>query len=385
MRIFGLLLLTSALGLAVLTSCETAPPQNEARLEQPDERAARDGADTDPTDPMLSVNTLHPAPADYALTRIGTDEYPIPLYAKFLEGVRICLDPGHGGDAHKRAFKRGPTGVREAEMNLRVAAYLRDFLEVVGARVKLTRTGDTDLSLEARADTADNWDADIFISLHHNASSRASANFTTVWYHAGVDFRPSNLDLARYLSEGLHDHFALSEITDVPLKSDQLMYASGFGVLRYADTTAALTESSFFSNPEEEQRLRDPEYNLREAYALFVGLARYAASGLPRATLVEPADGVLSDDANAVLFELDDGLRARGSWGAERQMILSDTVAVRINGVLSPHEFEDAGADGYRLTALLPTDLPEDEVTVDVQFMNKNKNSVINPVFVLRR
>jgi len=79
-------------------------------------------------DPMLSVNTLIDAPDDYAARRVGTDAYPIPTYAKFLKGVKICLNPGHGGDADQRGFKRGPTGVREAEMNLRVARYLRDFL-----------------------------------------------------------------------------------------------------------------------------------------------------------------------------------------------------------------------------------------------------------------
>jgi hypothetical protein len=100
-------------------------------------------------DPMLSVNTLHDAPEDYARTRIDSADYPVPLYAKYLKGVRICLNPGHGGDAHQRGFKRGPTGVREAEMNLRVALFLRDLLEHVGAEVLMTRTEDVDFTLPA--------------------------------------------------------------------------------------------------------------------------------------------------------------------------------------------------------------------------------------------
>jgi len=332
-------------------------------------------------DPMVSTDTLLPAPPDYALQRIGTPDYPVPPYAKYLKGVRICLDPGHGGDAAKRGFKRGPTGVREAEMNLRVAQYLRDLLEHVEAEVRLVREEDVDLSLEARANVATEWGADLFISCHHNAVGKPEVNYTTVWHHADVDYRPANLDLARHLCRGLMQSLDFEQITAVPLKSDQLMYAGGFAVLRHAQVTAALCESSFFTNPEEEQRLRDPEHNLREAYGMFLGLAWYAYGGLPRARLIEPEDGVLrADGERRLVFELDDGLRARGAWGAERQMVFSDTIAVRLNGARLPHSFTN---EGYVLTADLPDELTVGEHAVTVHFANMFKNSVINPHFVL--
>lgn len=331
-------------------------------------------------DPQLSVNTLHPAPDDFALRRLGSDEYPIPNYARFLKGVRICLDPGHGGDAHRRGFKRGPTGVREAEMNLRVANYLRDFLESVGAVVKLTREEDVDSSLRERAKAATHWGADLFISLHHNAIGRKSVNYTTVWYHGGVDARPSGLDLARYLSYGLHDALAFPDIATVPLKSDQLMFESGFGVLRHADVTSALTETSFFTHPGEEQRLRDPNHNLREAWGLFVGLARYAASGLPRVELVEPAEGV-ARPGDTLVFKLSDGLRERKAWGSDRSMILAETIQVTVGGVEVPHTFTNKG---YRLTAEIPQNVASGEAPIEVRFHNKMKNAVINPLMKIR-
>jgi N-acetylmuramoyl-L-alanine amidase len=370
---------------------------------------------------MTAINTLIPAPEDFATQRVGSDEYPIPPYARFLEGVRICLDPGHGGDAHKRGYKRGPTGVREAEMNLRVAQYLREFLEAAGAEVRLTREGDVDISLADRAAIANEWGADLFISLHHNAiGNKPHVNYTTVWYHNDVNYRPSNLDLARYLCYGLYDSIALAQVTDVPLKSDQLMYESGFAVLRHADVTAALTESSFFTNPEEEQRLRNPDYSLLEAYGLFVGLAKYAAAGLPKAYVIEPEDAVVaprsviprsaldpyviprsaSDEESGsgigqtissgqspagppgLVFELDDGLRARKAWGHDRQMILTDTVAARVDGQPVSHGFSDDG-ERYLLTVPLPDDLPSGEHHVEVHFENMNKNSVLNPHFTI--
>lgn len=333
-------------------------------------------------DPMTAVNTLIEAPPDFVAQRLASGDYPIPPYAKFLAGVKICLDPGHGGDAHQRGYKRGPTGVREAEFNFRVASYLRELLTSTGAEVLLTREGDVDVSLEDRAAIANEWNADLFISLHHNAiGNKPQVNHTTVWYHADVDYRPSNLDLARYLCDGLYDALALPEITAVPLKSDQLMYPGGFGILRHARVTAALCETSFFTNPEEEQRLRQPEYNLREAYGLFIALAKYAAAGLPRARLVEPADGVLPLDAGRKLvFALDDGLRGRKSWGSERQMILSDSITARIDGQLVPLSFEN---EGYRLTLEVPDDLTPGSHAVEVQFQNMNKNSVLNPHFTI--
>ncbi|MFH1747172.1 MAG: N-acetylmuramoyl-L-alanine amidase [Planctomycetota bacterium] len=332
-------------------------------------------------DPMLSVHTLLPEPNNFLEQRIGSNEYPIPPYAKYLAGVKICLDPGHGGDAHKAGFKRGPTGVREAEMNLRIARYLQALLETTGAEVLLTRDGDEEVSLADRAAIANEWGADLFISLHHNAiDNKPQVNRTSVWYHSDVDYRPANLDLARYLWHGLHDSLALPQITGVPLKSDNLMYDRGFGILRHADVTAALCESSFFTNPDEEQRLRDPEYNLLEAYGIFIGLAKYAYAGLPRVNVTGLVAGISTGEPDQLFLELDDGLRARKSWGSERQMILTSSITIRIDGEHVPYTFIN---DGYILRVELPTPLQPGPHAVEVQFQNMFKNSVLNPHFVI--
>lgn len=333
---------------------------------------------------MTSVDTLRSAPADYAKKRLGSKEFPTPPEAKYLKGLKICLDPGHGGDAHKAGFKRGPTGVREAEINLRVGQYLRDLLVASGAEVKLTRESDVDSELAARANIANEWGADLFVSLHHNAIDKPETNYTTVWYHADVDHSPAGLDLARQLCDGLYDALALPQITAVPLKSDQLMYKTGFGVLRAATVPACLTETSFYTNPDEEQRLRDPKYNLREAYGLYRALARYAFGGLPRVKLLNPSDGVIRSNSpgGAMLeFELDDGLRGRKAWGHERQMILSDSVVVTLDGGRISHEFTN---EGYRLRATLPPNLAPGEHRVRVMFANINKHSPLNPDWAIR-
>lgn len=330
----------------------------------------------------VSDNTLLPAAPDFAHTRIGADTYPIPKYAKFLEGLRICLDPGHGGDAHKPGYKRGPTGVREAEMNLRVARYLREFLTHAGAQVRLTRDDDVDLSLKERADIANSWLADIFISLHHNAiANKPTTNYTTVWYHGDINDHPASVDLARYLCQGLLDELDVDQHAGVPLKSDQLMYASGFAVLRHAKVTAALCESSFYTHPQEEQRLRNPEYNLREAYGIFLGLARYAAGGLPAVGIPQDSTGasLLPNDGSVVL-QLDDGLRSRKAWGYQRNKILLDSISVKLNDSPLPFEFDSTR---YLLKVTLPPDLKNGGHTLRVHFENMYKNSVLNPMVTI--
>lgn len=267
----------------------------------------------------------------------GTPTFPIPAYAQFLKDVRIVIDPGHGGRGDSPNFKRGPTGLREAEVNLTVSKYLRDFLEAVGAKVTLTRTRDVYLDpknnndLRLRAERANRANADLFISVHHNAAGSESPNYSLIFYHREGADSPASLSAARYLLTGLNDSMRLEQHVECAIRSDSTLYDSGLAVLRHAKVPAVLTESSFFSNPDEENRLRDPVYNRREAYGLFLGLARWAQAGLPRVEQVDPPRGVRSAN-DVVWIELYDGLTGRGVAGPTMETIRWDTVRVRRNG-----------------------------------------------------
>ncbi len=267
--------------------------------------------------------------------RHGKIDLPRHPAEKHLQGWVIVLDPGHGGEAHKEGYKRGPTGVREAEMNWRVGKLLERLLVDAGAHVTLTRHGDEFVSLKDRAEVANNLErpdggrgADLFISLHHNASSRESANFSSVWYHGQVNVSESSLDVARYIAHRLGTEMRTNVAVTSPLMSDQLMYAGGFGVLRQCRVPAILCESSFFSNHDEEQRLRDADYNLREAYAIYVGLCEYAYGGRPTQT---PPVVAFDDGTLRISVVLDDGL-PKDWWGHERDRTLSSTLAVYLDG-----------------------------------------------------
>lgn len=286
------------------------------------------------------------APAEFSWTRLPDYDFPIPPYARFLKGVTIVLDPGHVGQRDPGGnWKRGPTGLREAEANLRVALFLREFLAAAGAEVTLTREEDRSLDLPdsedlaSRARVANDLQADAFISIHHNAAARPTANFTTLFYHTSDEHPAANRVLARHILTGLNDALRLETHDACPVKEDRVMYPkAGFGVLRDAHVPAVLTESSFHTNPEEEERLRDPVYNRREAYGLFLGLARWAQAGLPGWQFEAPDTQARNN--SELLVKLDDGLSSRGAWGADRPHMVPETLVVRLGGQPVAYSFD---------------------------------------------
>ncbi len=249
---------------------------------------------------------------------------PVHPAEKYLKGMTIVLDPGHGG-GRTRA-----DGNREADMNFRVGRLLEKLLAGAQANVIMTRDGDHDLSLEARAAIANNAQrpdggkgADLLISIHHNAGGK-SANFSTVWFHGEADWSEPDLDVARYVGHALGEALRTDVGLTSPVMSDQQMYPAGFGVLRHCQVPAILLECSFFSNPEENRRLADAYYNLREAYAVYRGLCQYAYGGRP---ISSPPQASLKDGVLRVETVLDDGLPTDW-WGGDRNRILTSTISV---------------------------------------------------------
>ncbi len=257
----------------------------------------------------------------------------LPSYVKYLRGSKICIDPGHGGDTHKRGFKRGVTYLSEAEVNLRVARYLRDLLLSAGASVTLTREGDTLLSLKERAQMA--GEHDLFLSVHHNWSPNLNSQSTSTWYHLTPDHKPAAIDLARYLQRNVFRELGLSEWpVEGGLMSDGLMYESGFGVLRNLPATVpgVVCEMTYYSNLQMERKLRSLEFNRQEARGLLLGLAEYLYYGIPKAKLNANKPGELH-------FLVYDGLEGRKAW-TKKYKIFSEHIIVRIDGKRVPHTYD---------------------------------------------
>lgn len=263
------------------------------------------------------------------------EQYTIPPYAKNLSGYKIALDPGHGGLAHLPGYKRGPTGKREPVMNLNVAQFLKEFLEKAGAHVVLTRTSDYFVSLQDRVDIAAEQECDFLVSLHHNADSKPETNYVSVYYHLHPDYSPLSMDLARNVYFELLSALRLPQVAEDGLLTDRMIYPAGFGLLRRATMPAILLETSFFSNPREEKRLMDWRYNRREAYAIFLGLAKWAAGGIPETELLAPT-GIARDKQPEVVYGLRDGIVERGGRSDGRLLAYSESVSLKLDGKIVP-------------------------------------------------
>ena len=229
----------------------------------------------------------------------------------------IAVDAGHGGEDPGAIGKRG---TREKDVTLQVARRLAERINAEpGMRAVLTRTGDYFLPLRERNRRARINQADMFISIHADAyvsrdvrgssvyvlSSRGASDEAARWLAAkensadligGVSLDDKNqvlasvlLDLSQNAAISASREAAghvLSELDTVGrLKKSDVQHA-GFIVLKSPDVPSMLIETAFISNPEEEQRLRDPGYQRRLAAAIHEGVRKYYYANPPPGTRV---------------------------------------------------------------------------------------------------
>ncbi|MEN8249926.1 MAG: N-acetylmuramoyl-L-alanine amidase [Bacteroidota bacterium] len=193
-----------------------------------------------------------------------------------VKGKVICLDPGHGGTEATDSYRVGPSGEREEWINLRVALHLAKMLEKEGAKVILTRSKDVPVELSVRAKLAIENKADIFISIHHNATADPEVNFPSIYFHANASENLASIQMGKILAKSFRNNFFS---TDAPacLISDHVIFpGSGTRVLRDSyGIPGVIGEASFFSNSEEESRLKDEEYNRKEAESYLIAIKEY--------------------------------------------------------------------------------------------------------------
>jgi N-acetylmuramoyl-L-alanine amidase len=217
--------------------------------------------------------------------------------------ARVVLDPGHGG---KDAGAVGPTGVREKDVTLDVARRAAAVLEGQGLRVSLTRKDDRFVSLEERTALANAASGDLFVSIHCNASEGKGRHGVEVYVldttrdeiaarvaaRENATTQAASAELASILgSMRLADdaqrstRFAqLLERATMAAAGVEVKYAdlfdggvhtAGFYVLVGARMPGVLFETSYLSNPSEEQRLGSADYRQLLADAIVNAVKAY--------------------------------------------------------------------------------------------------------------
>src|SRR6202521_2521828 len=251
-----------------------------------------------------------PAPvkaAPVAALAAKASEQPVPARTgKF----RIVLDAGHGGWDLGTV---GRQGLLEKDLVLDGTQRLGRLLQArLGSEVMFTRSGDTYLPLDQRADFANQTQADLFVSVHANYSSSAASRGVETYY-TNLFSAPGAREVEK------HDDGSFSKLTPVSLSAGGLhekieesrklatsvqrsLYAtlaasspdirnrgikdSAFAVLTGTTMPAILTEISFVSSPADEHNLQSATYRQQIAEALYKGIAGYQQSS-PRAKVAQ--------------------------------------------------------------------------------------------------
>lgn len=243
------------------------------------------------TYPTIINYPLYEYPQDWK--NLETRNAAIEEYSKYLSGKEVFIDPGHGGEDRRNTNKKGD--VVEADVNLRVGVYLKQYLTGAGVEVFMSRESDKTVPLLERSELANNSGADIFVSIHHNAPAAWEndwTNYTSTYYHAketDYEYEPFERDLARYIQRDLsyvmRNPGGLGSFDGT--YSDYNIYpGKGFAVLRNTTIPAVLVECAFHTNRLEELRLNNEEFNRIQAWGIFRGIAKFFRDGFPQIELL---------------------------------------------------------------------------------------------------
>jgi N-acetylmuramoyl-L-alanine amidase len=199
-----------------------------------------------------------------------------------VNGKIIVIDPGHGGSASTDSYRQGPTGEREEWVDLRVGLLLKEILEKKGAKVLMTRSTDVTFPLADRAKLAIDNKADFFVSIHHNATADPSVNFPIIYFHGLSSSNKAGVSFGRQLAKNLAKYMYKSK-TPVSVVSDFTIFSgAGSSVLRGTyGIPGILAEASFFTNPQEEARLKEKEHNYNEALAFALAIEKFFKGTIP--------------------------------------------------------------------------------------------------------
>jgi N-acetylmuramoyl-L-alanine amidase len=260
-------------------------------------------ATTTATVPVQTASRKSDLPEPKAAARNASGERSLTRVLDLKLG-RVVLDPGHGGHD---AGTHGPSGLTEKDLVLDVSQRLATLLQDrLGSEVLLTRNDDTFVSLEGRTKIANDYKADLFLSIHANSSPVKSVTGVETYY---LNFTTSRTALDVAARENATAESSIFDLKDVLEKialkdkiDESREFASRlqtslftltkasaatknrgikkapFVVLIGAQMPSVLAEIGFLTNSSDEALMRKSEHRQKIAEALYKGIAAYADS-----------------------------------------------------------------------------------------------------------
>lgn len=333
------------------TPVTTAPASNNKPVTT--QQVAKPTPSTAPsTTPSATQQTAAPTTATTAQPVVRAD----------LSGKRfivIAVDAGHGGED---PGAMGPNRIREKEVTLSIAKELVAAINAQpGFTGKLTRTGDYFIPLKKRRDLARNMKADLFVSIHADAFTKASARGASVF---ALSQNGATSETARFLAQRENESDLIGGVGDISLDDkDQVLAGvlvdlsmtatlnsslqvghhvlnsmggiahlhkrhveqAGFMVLKSPDVPSILVETGFISNPEEARKLATPAYRKQMAQSVFKGIKQHFYQHPPAGTYVaaQLESGALKDFERQHTVAAGDSLSAIAArYGVSSQRLM---------------------------------------------------------------
>lgn len=268
-----------------------------------------------PIEPVINTSEIaptNPIPPSASLPTPQEEKLPISNKPANQNGARlitIAIDAGHGGED---PGAKGANGSREKDITLAIAKKLKQQVDAEpNMRAILTRDADFFIPLHGRVVKARNMQADLFVSIHADAFVRPDARGSSVFalsekgatsasarYLAkkenesdligGVSLDTRDINLAKTLldlsqTQTISDSLklgklVLGKIGEINTLHKGSVEQAGFAVLKSPDIPSILVETAFISNPEEERKLNDNDYQDKLAAAILTGVKKYFAS-----------------------------------------------------------------------------------------------------------
>ncbi len=179
-----------------------------------------------------------------------------------LSGIKILLDPGHGGE---ELGAKGPTGYPEKDVNLVVSKLLEAELVRRGAIVYLTRESDKNVSLQERVDKINKLKPAIALSIHYNALPDSgdainTSGVSTFWYN------PQAHNLAVFLQ-----NYLVKKLN----RPSYGVFWNNLALTRPHTSVSVLLELGFMINPDEFEWIIDPQQQKRLVSAIADGVTEW--------------------------------------------------------------------------------------------------------------
>jgi N-acetylmuramoyl-L-alanine amidase len=210
------------------------------------------------------------------LNKQGDKELTFLLRKNTIVGKLIVIDPGHGTartGSSSDPGAIGSTGLMERDVVMDISSKVAAILTGKGANVVLTRNGtSTNLDLDGRINLANSLNADLFISIHANASLNKSMMGSSTYYYAPYSDpflgsqRAERIRLAQLIQQSLVSHGGRPNLGIIE---------NSFKVIRETNMPSVLVETAFISNATEEKLLADPNFRTKIAEGIAEGIESY--------------------------------------------------------------------------------------------------------------